>query len=143
MTLATPRSQEESESRTKASPRILLERPFFSQENVLKVMLNANGECYFQWGWKARDSWSWKKVKFNDAELGEILLVLEGRKEKAAFFHSYAGREGKTTTQIWINRSGGFCTFKVKECSKGLNEGEQRVLQQLLQHIIVMMNLSL
>jgi len=106
-------------------------------------MLNSDRDCYFQWGWKTPAGWAWKKVKFNDAELGEILLVLEGLKEKVAFFHSFEGREGKTTTQIWINRSGGYCTFKVKECSKGLNEGEQRVLQQLLGHAIVMMSLTL
>lgn len=140
MTLATNRLESIP---TKASrPRTLLERAFFAQESVLKVMLNNRNECYFQWGWKSGNTWSWKKVKFNDIELGEILLVLEGQKEKTAFFHSFEGREGKTTTQIWINRSGGYYTFKVKECSKGLNERERRVLQQLLQHAIVMINMT-
>ena len=123
--------------------RVLLQRAFFGQDNVLKVLVNSRGECYFQWGWPAAERWEWKKVKFNDMELGEMLTVLQGQKEKASFFHSYDSVEGKTTTQIWINRSGGYCTFKVKECSKSLNAGEQKVLEVLLQHAIVMMNLSL
>lgn len=122
--------------------RSLLERAFFSQESVLKVVVNNKNECYFQWGWKAQGKWDWKNVKFNDAELGEILLVLEGGKDKVSFFHNFETRKGKTITQIWINRSNSYCTFKVKECSKGLNTGEQKVLEVLLKHAIVMMNLE-
>jgi hypothetical protein len=123
--------------------RTLLQRAFFGQENVLKVLVNSRGECYFQWGWPAGERWEWKKAKFNDAELGEILLVLQGQRERASFFHTFDGAEGKTTTQVWVNRSGGYCTFKVKECSKSLTAAEQKVLEVLLQHAIVMMNLSL
>jgi hypothetical protein len=160
MSLAKPRpfddvvvnvpSQEKSaprpEDRTLRSEpvRTLLQRAFFGQENVLKVLVNSRGECYFQWGWPtAAERWDWKKVKFNDMELGEILLVLQGQKERASFFHTFDGAEGKSTTQVWVSRSGGYCTFKVKECSKSLTAAEQKVLEVLLQHAIVMMNLSL
>lgn len=140
MTLATKRVGAELQ---RSRPRILLQRAFFTPESALKVMVNSNKECYFQWGWKTPAGWVWKKVKFNDAELGEILLVLEGRKERVSFYHSFDGRDGTTTTQVWVNRSGEYCTLKVKECSKSLNAGEQRVLQQLLQHAIIMMSLTL
>ncbi len=145
MTLATTRQAAESlpTATQQARTRTILERAFFTKESVLKVMLNSQDECYFQWGWLTKEGWVWKKAKLNDVELGEILLVLEARQEKAAFFHSYDGREGKTTTQIWVNRSNGYCTFKVKECSKSLSAGEQRVLQTLLQHAIVLMSLTL
>ncbi|MBR9693017.1 hypothetical protein GOV07_03760, partial [Candidatus Woesearchaeota archaeon] len=77
-----------------------------------------------------------------DMELGEMLLVLDDKKDAVSFFHSYDTGEKKITTQIWIRRSNDFCTFKVQECSKGLNAGEQMVLATLLRHMIVMMSLS-
>lgn len=143
MTLAQQRSTAQIQPTIDKPVRVLLERAFFSQENVLKVLVNNRNECYFQWGWKASNGWEWKKVKFNDAELGEILLVLDGIKEKVSFFHSFGEGKGKMTTQIWINRSGGFCSFKVKESSKSLNAGEQKVLSVLLAQAIVMMNLTI
>ncbi len=146
MTLATTRpTTPEAPTIQHATPRLrtLLQRAFFTPDTALKVMVNSRRECYFQWGWKTPRSWEWKKVKFNDAELGELLLVLEGKKESVSFYHSFDGKEGKSTTQIWVRRSNDYCSFKVQECSKSLNPGEQRVLLQLLQHAIVMMNLSL
>ena len=142
MTLAEP-YPEDTVVRTVRGPKMLLQRAFFAQESVLKVLLNDRNECYFHWGWKTPAGWEWKKAKFNDMELGEILLVLQGRKEKTAFYHSFDGQGGKVTTQIWVNRGGGHCTFKVKEASKSLTEAEQKVLETLLQHAIVLMNLTL
>jgi hypothetical protein len=141
MTLAAERTEDMPHMRER--PRTLLQRAFFARESVLKVMLNSRNECYFQWGWKQGSSWSWKKVKFSDIELGEILAILEGRGEKKSFFHSYEHKGVKNTTQIWVHRSDGFCTFKVKEASKSLSTGEQMVLAVLIRHAIVMMSLEL
>lgn len=145
MTVAAELREQGTEGTTSpwSRPRTLLERAFFTKESVLKVMLNSRNECYFQWGWKEQSTWKWKKVKFNDMELGEILLVLEGKAEKASFFHTFEAGGESTTTQIWIHRSQEYCTFKVKECSKSLNKGEQKVLDVLLRHAILMINLNL
>lgn len=83
----------------------------------------------------------------NDAELGEILLVLEGRKEQASFFHSYGEGKDKQTTQLRINKkeekNGTAVFIGTNEFSKGLNTGEQRVLEALLQHSMIRMSLQL
>ncbi|MGM5481629.1 MAG: hypothetical protein ACQESE_04440 [Nanobdellota archaeon] len=119
----------------------LLQRAFFGKDNCLKVTLHKKLECYFEFGTPKAEKekgWKWKPVKFNDVELGEILLVLEGKKQSVSFFHKYKDE----TTQIWVSRKDKFVTIKVKELSKGLNEGEQTVLRELIRHIIVRINLT-
>ena len=119
----------------------ILQRAFFGKDNCLKVTLHKKLECYFEFGTpkpEKEKGWNWKPVKFNDIELGEILLVLEGQKSSVSFFHTF--KEEKT--QIWISRKDKFVTIKVKELSKGLNEGEQIVLRELIRHIIVRMSIK-
>ncbi|MEA3399499.1 MAG: hypothetical protein U9R00_03260 [Patescibacteria group bacterium] len=117
-----------------------LSRAFFGKDNCLKIYLNDKLECYFEFGTpktKKGEGWNWKAVKFNDAELGEMIGVLEGRKESVSFFHNFKGDK----TQIWIRKNSDKFSIKVRELAKGLNFGEQMVLKELLGHCIVRMNL--
>ena len=101
-------------------------------------------ECYFEFGLpksgnseQGSGKWSWKPVKFSDMELGEIINVLEGKKDSVSFFHDFKGDK----TQIWVKKSEKFFTIKVKELSKGLSTGEQVVLRELLKHAVVRMSI--
>jgi hypothetical protein len=108
--------------------------------------LNDKLECYFEFGTprvkgdehQDTKKWFWKAVKFNDAELGEMIGVLEGRKESVSFFHDFKGDK----TQIWVRKNADKFSIKVKELAKGLNFGEQMVLRELLGHCVVRMNLT-
>ncbi|MFP4567485.1 MAG: hypothetical protein ACLFN8_00930 [Candidatus Woesearchaeota archaeon] len=111
-------------------------RDFFGKDNCLKAYLNERCEFYFEFGKNIGSSWSWKKVKMSDVELGEILLVLEEKKSSVAFFHDFNGDK----TQIWVNRDK-FFFIKVKELSKSLSAGEQVVLRELLRYATLRMNL--
>ena len=116
----------------------LLNRAFFGKDNCLKVTLNKNLDCYFEFGRSGSDGWQWFPVKFNDVELAKMLLVLNGTLPSVSFFHNFKG----DTRQIWIAKKQSFISFKIKEVSKGLDVGEQTVLIELLRHIIVRMNLT-
>lgn len=128
------------------APKHLVKKSFFGKGNCFKFILYDEGTVMFHFGTE-NGAWKWKKVKMNDAELGEILLVLEGRKEEISFFHSFGEGSEKTTTQIWVNTKqdpkGRAFFIRVKELSKSFSEGEQRVLQALLGHALVRMNLEL
>ena len=120
--------------------KIHLQKAFFGKDNCLKVTLNKDLECYFEFGTpkqESKEGWNWKPVKFSDIELGEIVNVLEGKKDSVSFFHDFKGEK----TQIWVKRSDKFFSIKVKELSKGLNDGEQRVLQEILKHAMIRMNI--
>ena len=122
--------------------KLHLQKAFFGKNNCLKITLNNNMECYFEFGTpkkETKDGWNWKPVKFSDIELGEIISVLEGEKEGINFFHDFKGDK----TQIWIKKTDKFFSIKVKELSKGLNNGEQIVLREILKHIIVRMNIKI
>ena len=124
--------------------RILIRRSFFGKGNCFKFLLYDSGSVLFHFGIEKGDGWSWKKVKMNDVELGEILLVLEGHKDEASFFHSFGEGKEKQTTQIWTNKKqDGSFFIRVKELSKSFSPGEQRVLQALINHSLVRMNLIL
>jgi len=129
--------------------KTLLERAFFGKDSCLVVAVNNENDCYFQFGKingqkDGKDAWLWKKTKMNDVELGDVISVLEEKKPKVSFFHSFTKNGQKTTTQIWIERlDGGNVRFGVKEASRTLMPGEQQVLLTLLRHAILMMNLSL
>ena len=116
----------------------LVGKDFFGKDNCLKAYLNEKLDFYFEFGKKQGSSWSWKKVKMNDLELGDIILVLEDKKKSVAFFHDFNG--GKT--QIWVNKDK-FFFIKVKELSKSLSDGEQVVLRELLKYCVLRMNLLL
>lgn len=120
---------------------IVLSKTFFGKDNALKVMLNQNKECYIHWGWNFKlEKKEWKKVKFGCDELGSIIRVLEGKKDKIAFFHNYNGAQ----TQIWVSRAtdSNAVFFKIKEMTKSLGEGEQEVLALIMKHIIVKMSIA-
>ncbi|MFP4523168.1 MAG: hypothetical protein ACOCQQ_00465 [Candidatus Nanoarchaeia archaeon] len=127
--------------------KIHLQKAFFGKNNCLKITVNNNLECYFEFGTPKKTllakkdgrGWNWKPVKFNDNELGEIINVLEGKKDSVSFFHDFKGDK----TQIWIKKTEKFFSIKVKELSKGLHDGEQRVLLELLKHIVVRMNIKI
>lgn len=116
----------------------LVGKDFFGKNNCLKAYLNEKLEFYFEFGKKEKESWSWKKVKMSDLELGEIILVLEDKKKSVAFFHDFKGDK----TQIWVNKDK-FFFIKVKELSKSLSDGEQTVLREMLKYAILRMNLLL
>ena len=126
--------------------KLVINKAFFGKNNCLKATLNDAGEFYFHFGTpkpgqqQNEDSaWSWKKVKMNDGELGDILLVLENSKESTAFFHDFKGEK----TQIWVSKKDKFFFLKIKEVNKSLTEQEQVVLRELLKYCILRMNLVL
>lgn len=123
--------------------KTLLEKAFFGKDSCLVINFNEKNECYFQFGKANNDKWTWKKTKMNDVELGDILLVLEGKKDKVSFYHSFEKNGNKSTTQIWVDRLGNNVAFKVKEATRAISPGEQQVLITLLRHIILMMHLKL
>lgn len=118
--------------------KTVMERAFFGKTNCLKIQLNSKGEFYFQFGVSEKD-WSWKKIKMNDMELGEILLVLEGNKQSTSFIHDFKGEK----TQLWVSRKEDAVFFKIKETTKSLNLGELIVLRELIKHSIVRMNIKI
>lgn len=118
----------------------IINKAFFGKNNCLKAGLTDTGDFYFEFG-KTADTktWTWKKVKMNDDELGQILCVLEEKKDSVSFFHDFKGDK----TQIWINKKDEFLFIKVKELSKSLSQGEQLVLRELIRYSILRMNMVL
>lgn len=128
---------------------LIINKAFFGgrpgAKNVLKITLNKNKECYFNFGIEQQNSkYLWIPCKMNASELGDIINVLTGKISSIAFFHKFNGKKGETTRQIWINRSDDKKTvfIKVKELTKPLSMGEQKVLELLLSQIIVRLSLS-
>jgi hypothetical protein len=119
--------------------KLVINKAFFGKGNCLKATLNDAGEFYFHFGVEKGEEWSWKKLKMNDGELADILLVLEKKKESTAFFHDFKGDK----TQFWVSRKDNFAFLKIKEVNKSLTEPEQVVLGELLKYCILRMNLTL
>lgn len=117
----------------------VVSKVFFGQSTAFKITLNKDGDVYFNLGKKSNESWSWKKAKMNDVELGEILSVLEGSNTSTSFYHEFGGEK----KQIWINAKGDALFIKIDDYSKGLNPGEQMVLRELLKHCMLRMNMEL
>ncbi len=91
-----------------------------------------------KWGVNNDGSWVWRTVKFSDNELGLIIRVLERKISEASFFHSF----NDDKISIWFKLSKDTLICKADDMTKGLNPGEQKVLHILLQHAIIMMNLT-
>lgn len=119
--------------------KTILERTFFGKTNCLKIQLNNKSELYFQFGIEKNNEWQWKKIKLNDMELAEILLILENQKNQTSFIHDFKGEK----TQLWINKTDTATFFKIKETTKGLTNSETIVLRELLKHSIVRMNIKI
>jgi len=129
--------------------KLIINKAFFGgragARNALKITLNKNMECYFNFGIEQPDkSYLWIACKMKDSELGDIINVLAGKIASIAFFHRFNGKDGETKRQIWINRSIDKKAFfiKVKELTKPLSLGEQKVLELLLSQIVVRMGLN-
>ena len=120
-------------SQIKPKIKQIISKAFFGKNNCLKVTFNNQRDCYFEFGTSKQEKWSWKKVKLNDGELGDILRVLEGKSLSVSFFHDFKGDK----TQIWINKKDDLFFIKVRELSKSLSTGEQRVLEELLKFMIM------
>jgi len=125
--------------------KTIINKAFFGKSNCLKVTLSEERDLYLHFGvpmngnTKQGDEWIWKKVKMNDDELGDIINVLEHRKDSISFFHEFHGDK----TSININRKEQFLFIKAKDITKSLSEAEQRVLLELLRYAILRMNMSL
>jgi hypothetical protein len=132
-----PDYADNTSTKERGAPKLLVNKAFFGKGNCLKFTLNAVGDVYMHFG-VDKDGWQWKKVKFSDMELGQIALVLEGKQQAASFFHDFQGKK----TQIWVNRQKEFVFIKVKELSKSLSIGEQYVLKTLIDKSIWHMNMS-
>ena len=115
---------------------MIINRAFFGKNNCLKFILNKDKEVYIHLGLKNGD-WTWKKVKLNDDELGDIVLFLQGDKEKVSFFHDFKGDK----TQIWFNKKEGHVFVKINDYVKGLAQNEQIVLLELVKYSILRSNL--
>lgn len=113
--------------------RILFNKAFFGKTSCLKVTQNTLGEVYFHFGLEKEKTWTWKKVKFSDAELADIIFVLKNKKSSVSFFHNF--KDDKT--QIWITRKDDSVNFKTKHSSRTLIGGEIYVLELLLKHFII------
>ena len=122
------------------SGNIAINRAFFGNQNCLKIMLNANKECYMHWGKKENEKYKWYKIKFQDTELGQIYDVLDGKLPQVSFYHTFNGNK----RQVWIRKveGNGAAFFKIDEMTKSLSAGEIIVMKMLIVHIIVLMNLS-
>jgi hypothetical protein len=118
--------------------KLLINKAFFGKNNCFKLILNEDKECYFHFGIQKDNNYDWKKVKMSDNELGEIIQVLKKEKLQVSFFHKY----NDSGTQIWVNAKDNFFFIKVKELSKSFSEGERKVLEILLEDVILKMNLE-
>ena len=132
MATTTAQSQDESQY---VQP--LLDKAFFGKDNCLTVQIRA-GSVYFKWGKKTGEQWQWKNVKFNDVELAQIVSLLQGDVEEVKFYHSF----NEQSTQIWGSRLQNSTVLKAGDYTKGLNPGEQKVLEILLSHAIWMINVT-
>ena len=127
-----PETTESSNPANSTRGRILFNKAFFGKTSCLKVTQNTLGEVYFHFGLDNK-GWTWKKVKFNDTELSEIISVINGKKESIAFFHNF----NEDKTQIWITRKEEQIMFKTKHASRTLTQAEAGVLEILLKHFII------
>ena len=91
---------------------------------------------YIHIGSLKEKQWEWKIVKFNDMELSEMLFILEGKKDKCAFFHSNSHKGANTKTQIWCTSNEKGFSIKIQDFSKLLSPPEARVLQELIRRSI-------
>ncbi len=108
--------------------KLIVDKSFFGKINCLKVQMNRDKDIYFHMGIEKDKKWSWIKVKMNDAEIGEILHLLEQNEGKCSFFHSFNDNK----TQIWCNKSKTGFSIKIKDISKNLTIGEAHILKIIL-----------
>ena len=112
-----------------------LKYAFFGKSSCLVLHDDTQNGTFLKVGKKVdNDSWSWQKAKMSLSELGEIISVLKDKMGQTSFIHSFNDRQ---QTRIWINRDDKkMIFFKINDCSKPINLGEQEVLLILLEQII-------
>ncbi|MFH1751724.1 MAG: hypothetical protein ABH821_02200 [archaeon] len=117
----------------------LNEKAFFGKNNCFKLQYNkTKKECYFHFGLKneKENNWTWNKYKFSDIELGEIISVLEEKKDSTSFYHQWQNEN----QQLWVSKRKEGFFLKTNKFTKSLNDGEQEVLKVLLKEIIKQAN---
>lgn len=129
-------TQAQSSQNEYNGPAPLLDKAFFGKDTCLTVQLREKN-VFFKWGKKTGESWEWKNVKFSDIELGELIRLLSGEIPEAKFYHSF----NNEATQIWCSKTNNGVVLKAGDYTKGLNPGEQKVLEILLTHAIWMQNI--
>ena len=130
MSLTQPQTSTSDSLRT-GSP-LFYNKAFFGKTSCLKITQNTFGEVYFHFGLDNK-GWTWKKVKFSDSELAQIIQVLKGTSNSVSFFHKF----NNENTQIWINRRDDSVNFKTKHSSRTLFNGELLVLEIMLTNCIL------
>jgi len=108
-----------------------MNKAFFGKTTCLKVQYG-KGIIYFHMGKKEGTTWVWDKVKMGVTECGEIIRVLMGKQDKAAFFHQF----GDNSNKIWVSKREGTVFIKINDVSKGLTGGEQEVFRIILERLI-------
>ena len=53
--------------------KLIINKSFMSKTSCFKLQLSGK-DCYIHTGKKNNDKWEWKKAKFNDDELGQLIL---------------------------------------------------------------------
>lgn len=130
-------TQAASQTQTTTQTPLLLDKAFFGKDNCITVQVRKDA-AFLKWGRKKGSGWEWKNAKFSDAELGEIIRVLDGRADTASFFHSF----NDESTKIWVSRQDAAVVFKANDYVKGLQPGEQEVMATLLRNSIWLVNLT-
>ncbi|MGE0792700.1 MAG: hypothetical protein AB7V77_00805 [Candidatus Woesearchaeota archaeon] len=133
MSLTQPQQHTSESSSQYAGSGLFYNKAFFGKTTCLKVTQNTSGEVYFHFGLDANGSWTWKKVKFSDTELADIISVLKGNNNSVSFFHNF----NDDKTQIWITRKENSVNFKTKHSSRTLMSGEVYILELLLKNCIL------
>jgi len=121
----------------------VINKAFMSKTSCFKIQLNEK-DCYMHTGKKQGEKWNWKKAKFNDDELGQLMIFLSNKEKTLSFFHSFGEGSKK---QIYFNKGeykGNPVISPIidKLPGKALSIGEQIVLKVLLQQIIIRKNLE-
>lgn len=118
--------------------KTIINKAFFGKDNCLKLNLNDKKELYIHIGKKINE-WEWNKAKLTDLEVAQIIVLCESENGSTSFYHDYNGQK----TQIWLNKSKDYLNVKIKDKAKSLKTPEIIIMNQLLKHSIVRMNLEI
>lgn len=118
--------------------KTIINKAFFGKDNCLKLNLNDKKELYLHVGKKEKD-WTWNKAKITDLEAAQLIDIIKQENGSISFYHDYNGQK----TQIWINKSKDFLNIKINNKSKSLKKPETIVIEELLKHSLVRMNIAI
>jgi DNA transposition AAA+ family ATPase len=77
-------------------------------------------------------SWTWKTAKLKDTEAAEILLLIQGKTDAVAFYHTFRD----DTTRVSIARKEETTFFRIEDLAKALTPPELEVLRIILTETI-------